>query len=66
MSLFYILAMIFLGLHLRHGVWSTCQTLGVSHPRYIRIANAAAWAVAALIVIGNVSFPVAVLTGWLK
>ena len=34
-SLFYILAMVFLGLHLRHGIWSACQTLGVSHPKYI-------------------------------
>jgi succinate dehydrogenase / fumarate reductase, cytochrome b subunit len=65
-SLFYILAMIFLGLHLRHGIWSACQTLGVSHPSYIRIAKAAAWVFAALIVIGNVSFPVAVLAGWVK
>ena len=39
-SLFYIIAMIALGLHLRHGVWSMCQTLGVSHPRYMRIAHA--------------------------
>ncbi len=65
-SLFYILAMVFLGLHLRHGIWSACQTLGVSHPGYIRIAKAAAWVFAALIVIGNVSFPVAVLAGWVK
>jgi succinate dehydrogenase / fumarate reductase cytochrome b subunit len=65
-SLSYILAMIFLGLHLRHGIWSACQTLGVSHPNYIRIARAAAWVLAALIVIGNVSFPVAVLAGWVK
>ncbi|MFY9552697.1 MAG: succinate dehydrogenase cytochrome b subunit [Thermoanaerobaculia bacterium] len=65
-SLFYILAMIFLGLHLRHGIWSMCQTLGVSHPKYMRIARAAAWAFAAVIVIGNVSFPLAVLAGVLK
>jgi succinate dehydrogenase / fumarate reductase cytochrome b subunit len=65
-SLFYILAMVFLGLHLRHGIWSACQTLGVSHPKYIRVARAAAWVLAAIIVIGNVSFPVAVLTGYLK
>ena len=36
-SLFYIVAMLALGLHLRHGVWSMFQTLGVSHPRYMRI-----------------------------
>jgi len=62
-SLFYIFAMVALGFHLRHGVWSMFQTLGVSHPRYIRMAHAAAWIFAALVVAGNVSFPLAVLAG---
>ena len=65
-SLFYIFAMILLGLHLRHGFWSMFQTLGVSHPRYMRMAHAAAWIFAALIVLGNISFPLAVLAGYLK
>jgi len=65
-SIAYIVAMIALGFHLRHGVWSMCQTLGVSHPRYIRLAHIAAWLFAALIVVGNISFPVAVLAGILK
>jgi succinate dehydrogenase / fumarate reductase, cytochrome b subunit len=65
-SLFYILAMIFLGLHIRHGFWSMFQTLGVSHPRYIRLAHIGAWIFAAIIVIGNVSFPLAVLAGIVK
>ena len=65
-SLFYIVAMVALGLHLRHGVWSMCQTLGVSHPRYMRIAHAGAWIFAVLIVVGNISFPVAVLAGIVK
>jgi succinate dehydrogenase / fumarate reductase cytochrome b subunit len=65
-SLTYIVAMILLGLHLKHGVWSMFQTLGVSHPRSIRLAHAGAWVFAAVIVIGNVSFPLAVLAGILK
>ena len=65
-SLFYIIAMVALGLHLRHGVWSMCQTLGVSHPRYMRIAHAGAWIFAILIVAGNISFPLAVLFGIVK
>jgi succinate dehydrogenase / fumarate reductase cytochrome b subunit len=65
-SLFYIFAMLALGLHLRHGVWSMCQTLGVSHPRYMRIAHAGAWIFAALVVAGNLSFPIAVLAGIVK
>ena len=65
-SLFYILAMILLGLHLRHGVWSMFQTLGVSHPRYIRMARIGAWIFAVVVVLGNISFPLAVLAGILK
>jgi len=62
-SFFYILAMVLLGLHLRHGVWSMFQTLGVSHPRYMQAARVGAWVFALLIVIGNISFPLAVLAG---
>jgi succinate dehydrogenase / fumarate reductase cytochrome b subunit len=65
-SLVYIVAMVLLGLHLKHGVWSMCQTLGLSHPRYNRAARIGAWLFAVVIVIGNISFPVAVLAGWLK
>jgi succinate dehydrogenase / fumarate reductase cytochrome b subunit len=62
-SLFYIFAMLALGLHLRHGVWSMFQTLGVSHPRYIALAHSAAWAFAVIILVGNLSFPIMVLAG---
>jgi succinate dehydrogenase / fumarate reductase cytochrome b subunit len=65
-SLFYIFAMLALGLHLRHGVWSMFQTLGVSHPRYLRAAHVLAWVVAIVVVVGNVSFPLAVLAGLVK
>lgn len=65
-SIFYIVAMLLLGLHLDHGVWSLCQTLGLSHPRYKRWARAAARGFAVLIVVGNCSFPVAVLAGWVR
>jgi succinate dehydrogenase / fumarate reductase cytochrome b subunit len=65
-SIFYIVAMVLLCMHLWHGVWSMCQTLGLSHPRYRRWARAAAWAIALVVLIGNVSFPVAVQAGFLK
>jgi len=63
---FYILAMLALGLHMYHGVWSLLQTLGLSHPRYDRLRYAFAALVAAVVVIGNLSFPIAVMTGLLK
>ncbi len=62
----YILAMLALGLHLRHGLWSMFQTLGVSHPRYERYAKAFAAVFAAVVVLGNISFPIAVLAGWVR
>jgi len=65
-SLFYIVAMLALGLHLKHGVWSMFQTLGVSHPRYIRAAHLLAWIVALVVVVGNISFPLAVMAGIVK
>jgi succinate dehydrogenase / fumarate reductase cytochrome b subunit len=65
-SAFYIVAMVFLALHLDHGVWSLLQTLGVGHPRYQRWARRAARAFAIVIVAGNCSFPIAVLAGWVR
>jgi succinate dehydrogenase / fumarate reductase cytochrome b subunit len=64
-SAFYIAAMLALGFHLHHGVWSFLQTLGLSHPRYNRLRHALAALLTAIVVLGNISFPVAVLAGWL-
>jgi succinate dehydrogenase / fumarate reductase cytochrome b subunit len=60
---FYIFAQLVLGLHLYHGVWSMLQTLGLSHPSYNRGRNGIAGLIAVVIVVGNISFPVAVLSG---
>ena len=65
-SAVYILAMLALGLHLKHGLWSMFQTLGVSHPRYERYARVFAAVFAAVVVLGNISFPIAVLAGWVR
>ena len=65
-AILYILATLVLGLHLFHGAWSMLQTLGLNHPRYNRLRNVVCVGLAALVVIGNLSFPVAVLTGLLR
>ena len=65
-SLFYLVAMLCLALHLDHGVWSMLQTLGLSHPRYQRWARRAARAFAIVVGLGNCSFPIAVLAGWVR
>ncbi len=62
-SVVYMVAMIALGLHLYHGVWSAFQTLGISGPRVNRWRRPLALAIALFVVAGNLSFPVSVLTG---
>jgi succinate dehydrogenase / fumarate reductase, cytochrome b subunit len=62
-SLFYIVANLALGLHLYHGAWSMFQSLGINRPRFNQWRRWFAIAFAAVVVIGNVSFPIAVLTG---
>ena len=61
----YIVAMLLLCLHLFHGVWSMFQSVGVSHPRYSVWLKRLAAIAALLIAIGNISIPVAALTGML-
>jgi succinate dehydrogenase / fumarate reductase, cytochrome b subunit len=65
-STFYILAMLALGLHLYHGVWSFMQTLGLSHPRYNHLRHAFATFITLIVIAGNVSFPLAVMTGFVR
>jgi succinate dehydrogenase / fumarate reductase cytochrome b subunit len=62
-ALAYVAAMAMLGLHLRHGIWSMFQSIGLSHPRHTPRIKVLAGIVAAAIVAGYVSIPVAILTG---
>jgi succinate dehydrogenase / fumarate reductase cytochrome b subunit len=59
----YVLANLALGVHLYHGGWSLFQSMGWSNPRFNVWRRYFAMAFAAIVVVGNVSFPVAVLTG---
>ena len=65
-SVFYIIAMLLLCMHLYHGLWSMFQSLGFSHPRYTPVLKRSAAVVAILIAAGNISIPVSVLAGLLK
>jgi succinate dehydrogenase / fumarate reductase cytochrome b subunit len=62
-ALLYIVANVALGIHLFHGAWSLFQSMGWSNPRFNKWRRGFATAFAAVIVVGNVSFPVAVLAG---
>lgn len=60
---FYMVANILLGIHLFHGVWSIFQSLGWNNPRFNAWRRAIATGFAGIVVVGNVSFPIAVLAG---
>ena len=62
----YIVAQIFLALHLYHGVWSLMQTLGLNQSKYDAKIRTISSLVALVVAIGNISIPVAVLAGLLK
>jgi succinate dehydrogenase / fumarate reductase cytochrome b subunit len=61
--LIYVAAMIFIGFHLKHGIWSMFQSLGLNHPRYTpkikKFASIFSW----ILVAGFISVPLAVLSG---
>ena len=57
-------AMIGLGFHLWHGVYSMFGSLGLTHPLYTEKVKKAAAVVATVIALANIAFPVAVLVGF--
>ncbi|MEM7272816.1 MAG: succinate dehydrogenase cytochrome b subunit [Actinomycetota bacterium] len=65
-AMIYIVANVLLSVHIYHGVYSMFQSLGVNNPQYNSLRRLLATGLAVLILVGNVSFPVAVLTGLIE
>lgn len=65
-SLWYIVCMVLLGLHIRHGAWSMFQSLGLNHPRHTPVLQKIAAALAIIITVGYISIPVSVMLGLVK
>ncbi len=63
-SVFYIIAMGALCLHLDHGIWSFIQTLGWSTARNENTLKIISRIIAIIIFVGFISVPVSVMTGW--
>jgi succinate dehydrogenase / fumarate reductase cytochrome b subunit len=59
----YIVANLVLAVHLYHGLWSFFQTMGWDHPTYGPWRRWVAVIAATIIGAGNISIPLAVLTG---
>jgi succinate dehydrogenase / fumarate reductase cytochrome b subunit len=62
-TLSYVVAMVFLALHLWHGGSSWFQSLGLEHPRYDPLIRAIGPALALIVLVGNCTMPLAVLFG---
>jgi succinate dehydrogenase / fumarate reductase cytochrome b subunit len=63
LSLFYVVAMVFVGFHLYHGAWAMVRTLGIAKPSPRPMERAMVAALAWGVTIGFVALPAAVLLG---
>jgi succinate dehydrogenase / fumarate reductase cytochrome b subunit len=62
-TILYIVANVALGVHLFHGAWSLFQSIGANNPRFNSWRRRFATGFAAIIVLGNLSFPIMVQAG---
>jgi succinate dehydrogenase / fumarate reductase cytochrome b subunit len=62
----YTIAVLALGFHLRHGVWSALRSLGVASAARARAVRVAALGYAVVITVGFLSVPYAVLLGVIR
>lgn len=59
----YIIAMLFLFVHLTHGVWDAAFDLGITGKKGLKITMWVAYLLPAIVMIGNISIPLAVTFG---
>jgi succinate dehydrogenase / fumarate reductase cytochrome b subunit len=62
-AILYMAANIVLAIHIFHGAWSMFQSLGNNNPKYNNARRGFAAGIAGIILIGNLSFPIAVQVG---
>ena len=65
-ALFYVLAVVVLGVHIGHGLWSALQTLGVNSALKQHALKTFSFVVAAVITLGFVIVPISVMTGLVR
>lgn len=54
----YIVSLVFLSIHMTHGVASTFQSLGLNHPKYTPLVSVAGKAYAVVVGLGFISQPI--------
>ena len=64
--LFYVVAMLFLLLHLFHGAWSSIRTLGLSKPSRDPLHRRVSTLIAVVVWLGFTAIPVAVFLGVIR
>ncbi len=62
-ALIYIVANVALAIHIFHGAWSMFQSLGINNPKINSYRRPIAAGLAGIVLIGNLSFPIAVQAG---
>lgn len=62
-TLFYVVSMIALGLHIYHGAWSSVRSIGASQPRPRPLHRRAALVIAVILWLGFTAVPVGVFAG---
>lgn len=62
----YIVAMILVGFHLSHGIWSMFQSIGFSHPRYTPLIKKFAAVFSWILIAGFIAVPISVLAGFVR
>ncbi|WP_344858074.1 succinate dehydrogenase cytochrome b subunit [Planomonospora alba] len=65
-TLFYAVSVVMVGLHLRHGLWSAFQTLGLASGRSYRPLRATAAVISAVLVVGFLVVPFSIMIGAVK
>ena len=60
---FYVVAQIAISMHLTHGIWSMCRSLGMNSPRSDNLARKAAISIGTVVGFFNCFIPIAVAVG---
>ncbi len=57
----FLVSMLILGLHVRHGLWSAFQTVGANHPKYMPFIQKFSIVFAVIVALGFGSLPLVIL-----
>lgn len=65
-AIWYILAMVVLFLHLSHGLFTVVSDLGITGHRTRAVLLFVSYLVPAAVMVGNISIPLAIASGWIS